>query len=577
MDKKYGFLETVASYRYMFQFLWKHKIRYAVGILLLSSCGLIETIFTGKLYQAITSFSVSGNTFSGSLLPLVSLALIMVTAVVLGNFLYTHSTAFGDLHLRQILIARLVRMPLSIWGTRQSADWFSVFGKDTDDAVESYKARTVELLSYTVQAVIGFLILAAGNPSLAICAAGIGLFYMGTGQLRRKRMRVCAAGQRQHGASISNQMQNMIEGSLTARFFDLDAVLMKKLSDSLQENYRCGCSGARILFFNAMLGQIGYMLAYTGTLLFGMWLVSRNVLSLNKMVSIWPIAVGVAYAIQKMGYFLTTYQITAAAIERVREIMELPSEDNCGTEELAKRDLEIEYRDVSFSYPNGKTVLSHVSFTIKQGERVAFVGESGSGKTTLMKLLFRFYEPDSGEILINNIPIKKLTLENLRGKFSYVPQTPHLLDDTIYNNIAIVKREASDYEVILSAEKSYSSEFIERMNLQYNTSVGENGSSLSGGQRQRIAIARALIKNSSAVIFDEVTSALDNESEQKINIALNNMDEHCTLLMITHKLTSARNCNRIIVLNNGEICEMGSHDDLISQKGFYANLWKKQR
>lgn len=398
---------------------------------------------------------------------------------------------------------------------------------------------------------------------------------MGTGLIRHKRMYKFTSEQRYHSATIANQMQNMIEGSLTARFYNLGSILKKKLLKATQQNYNSGRSCTHIVFFNAMLAQIGYMLAYTGPMIFGMILVTNGSLSLSQMVSIWPIAVGVAYAIQRIGYFFTVFQITASAIDRVCEVMDLPPEIESGTEILPEGNLKIEFKDVSFSYSDGKNVLSHISFSIKQGEHIAFVGESGSGKTTLMKLLLRFYEPTSGEILLNDLPITRFSLASVRSKFSYVPQSTHLLDDSIFNNIAIVKQDASMDEVVLSAHKAYSSEFIEKMDFQYNSVIGENGLTLSGGQQQRIAIARAFINNTNVVIFDEITSALDNESEKKINLAVKNMDHDCTLLMITHKLSSAHDCDRIVVLHKGCLCEIGSHEELILQNGFYAKLWNK--
>lgn len=175
MVKKDSFIKTISSYRYMFQFLKGHKISYIAGIIMLSCCGLIENIFTGKLYGAITSFSVSEQAIITSFVSVGILALVMVTLSILGNFLYTYSTANADKRLRKTLISKLLHMPMIIVGRRQGADCFSILGKDTDDAVESYKARTTDLFGYIVQAGGGFIILLNTSPSLALCALCIGL------------------------------------------------------------------------------------------------------------------------------------------------------------------------------------------------------------------------------------------------------------------------------------------------------------------------------------------------------------------------------------------------------------------
>lgn len=585
MEKKDGFSDTVSAYLYMFKFLKGSGVAYIFGVLLLSCCGLMESIFTGQLYQAITSLSGNGGEIASSLVTVAVLALAMSSMVILGNYLYSRSTAGGDMQLRKKLISCLVHMPLPVFSKRQSADWFSVLGKDSDDAVESYKLRTTELLSYGIQAVGGFIMLIAVSKPLAFCALSIGVVYMGIGMLKRKRMKKFTSEQRSHSVVISNQMQNLIEGALTSRFYNLSAILRSKLDSAVDKTYNSGKACAHIVFLNAMLSHIGYMLAYTGPMILGLFLVNTGTLELSQMVSVWPIAVGVAFSVQKIGFFFTTFQSTASAIERVRDTMQIESEVETGSEILPASDITIEFKDVSFAYntefssdknSSEKSVLSNVSFKINQGEHIAFVGESGSGKTTLMKLLLRFYQPTSGEILINGKPISMYTLSSVRSRFSYVPQTTHLLDDTVYNNIAIVKQDATIAEVEAAAIKSYSAEFIEQLESGYNTVLGENGSNLSGGQRQRISIARAFISNTNGIIFDEITSALDNESEQRINFAIDNMDNNKTLLMITHKLSSARDCDRIIAMKDGFVCEIGSHDDLLAQNGFYAELWNKQ-
>ena len=238
---------------------------------------------------------------------------------------------------------------------------------------------------------------------------------------------------------------------------------------------------------------------------------------------------------------------------------------------------EICFDNVSFSYDNEKPSLANINLTIKKGETIALVGSTGSGKTTMVNLLTRFYNPSSGQILINGQDIVSYELESYRSNFSYVDQNVRLFNDTISGNIAFGQKESMSIDLIRNAAKvSNSIEFIEKLDKTFDSDIGEDGVTLSGGQRQRLSIARAIAKDSPILILDEATSALDSATEKLVQSAINKMQQDRTTIIIAHRLTTIQNADRIIVLKNGEIIEQGTHSELIKTSGEYSKLNQQQ-
>lgn len=238
--------------------------------------------------------------------------------------------------------------------------------------------------------------------------------------------------------------------------------------------------------------------------------------------------------------------------------------------------LSVEFCGVSFAYDPQRPILNNIHFVIEPGQKVAIVGASGAGKSTIAKLLFRFYDPTSGEIKINGEDAKLYTLDSLRRQFGVVPQDTVLFNDTIYYNIAYGHPEATPEQVYQAAEAAHLKGFIERLPAGYETLVGERGLKVSGGEKQRIAIARVLLKNPALLLFDEATSALDTAAERVINEALDELSVKHTLLVIAHRLSTVMNADRILVLHEGAVVEQGTHSELLELGGQYSLLWQNQ-
>jgi subfamily B ATP-binding cassette protein MsbA len=267
----------------------------------------------------------------------------------------------------------------------------------------------------------------------------------------------------------------------------------------------------------------------------------------------------------------------SAAIARIEEVLKTPItvDDNVNGKQLQSFNNKIEFKNVRFSYDDA-VILDNINLVIEKGKTIALVGSSGAGKSTLADLVPRFHDVTGGEVLIDGVNIKDYSLYSVRSLMSIVTQEPILFNDTIANNIRLGKQTASDEEIMQAAKVANAHDFIMHKEVGYKTNIGDRGSKLSGGERQRLTIARALIKNPPILILDEATSSLDTESERLVQDAINNMMQNRTSIVIAHRLSTIRHADEIIVLQKGKIVERGTHDQLLSQNGFYKRLVEMQ-
>jgi ATP-binding cassette subfamily B protein len=250
--------------------------------------------------------------------------------------------------------------------------------------------------------------------------------------------------------------------------------------------------------------------------------------------------------------------------------------DKKNAENLDVQSGKIEFINVKFSFGN-RVILRGVNFIVNPGQKVAIVGPTGAGKSTISKLLFRFYDPSSGNIKIDNQCLKEVTQSSLRSNIGVVPQDTVMFNDTIKYNISYAKPESSIGEINKVAKLSSIDKCIEELELGYDTIVGERGLKLSGGEKQRVAIARALLKNPKIFIFDEATSALDTKTEKSIEKSLKKLSKNATTLVIAHRLSTVIDADKIIVLENGKIAEEGTHTQLLNKNGLYSEMWFRQQ
>jgi len=283
----------------------------------------------------------------------------------------------------------------------------------------------------------------------------------------------------------------------------------------------------------------------------------------------WPVAV--------VGWVTSIVQQAEASQKRINEFLEHEPEIRNNNERPTKIKGAIEFKDVTFTYDDTNiTAIKNVNFKIEQGKTLAILGNTGSGKSSIINLIARLYDTDFGEISIDGTNVEQLNLDNLRQSIGFVPQEAFLFSDTIKNNIKFGDEKASDSKIEQAAKDAYIHHNIVDFNEGYNTYVGERGVTLSGGQKQRISIARALIKEPQILIFDDCLSAVDTETEEIILSNLYKISKNKTTIIVSHRISSIKNADTIIVLEKGEIIQQGSHSELVNKSGYYKELYEQQ-
>ena len=283
----------------------------------------------------------------------------------------------------------------------------------------------------------------------------------------------------------------------------------------------------------------------------------------------WPVAV--------VGWVTSMVQQAEASQARINEFLnqvpEIQNYNKLRTEINGK----ITFKDVTFRYEDTNiTALKNINFNINSGETVAILGKTGSGKSTIIELISRLYDTTDGTILLDDIPIKEANLNDVRSQIGFVPQDPFLFSDTIGNNIKFGKEDATEAEIIEAAKNAVVHNNIVEFTNGYKTILGERGVTLSGGQKQRVSIARAIIKNPKILIFDDCLSAVDTETEEKILSNLEKVSKNKTTFIISHRVSSAKNADKIIILDAGKIAQQGTHNQLITEQGYYKDLYEQQ-
>ena len=379
----------------------------------------------------------------------------------------------------------------------------------------------------------------------------------------------------------NNASTKMIDSLLnfeTVKYFNNEKHEFSRLDESL-EKYEFAANKNRISLSLLNVSQtFVIMTGITTMLVLTVFGIKQNVITVGGFVVI------NAYMLQlyqPLNFLGTIYREIRQSLIDMENMFKLLNEKNSvidsGTRKLKNFDSEITFKNISFGYQPDRMIIKNLSFHLVKGKSLAIVGPTGAGKSTISKLLFRFYDPNSGEILINNENIKNFKQNSLRQSIGIVPQDTVLFNDTIYYNISYGNPEASHEEIIKAAKIAGIHDFIESIPNKYETIVGERGLKLSGGEKQRVAIARTVLKNPSIYFFDEATSALDSTTEKEIIENLDNISKGKTTLIIAHRLSTVSNADNIIVLDKGKIIEEGSHSTLLSTKGLYASMWNKQK
>jgi len=377
---------------------------------------------------------------------------------------------------------------------------------------------------------------------------------------------------------LNNTIFNNLLGISTIKSFVTEKLESKRVEE-LSTEYRLKNKHA-IMLSSAFVPivRMGVLSGFLGTMIIGSYLALDGIIAVGSYSVLVFLTQRFLWPFTTLGETVDLFERSMASTKRVLDLLDTSHKikDNEDAIELSNYNDDINFQNIAFFYQEDKPLFDNLNFTIKRNTLVGIVGQTGAGKTTIIKLILRFYDSISGTIKIGNQNIRNIKLKNLRESVGYVSQDIFMFDGTVIDNIAYPSRGNNIDKVINAAKQSQAHEFIEKLPDGYQSMIGERGQKLSAGQKQRIAIARALYKNPPILVFDEATSAVDNETELLLQKALNIISKDRTTIVIAHRLSTVRNANNIIVLGNNNIVESGSHDELISINGTYKKLWDIQ-
>ena len=578
-----------------FPYLKPYLFRIFLGFIIAIPLGLLDgvTAFALKPYldyvvgNKALEFSLFNHNYSISSL---QMAFILPVGVILfaafqgvlrylNGYLSTWTSQRITNDIKFDLFERLINMHPQFFDDNSSGIIISRYVNDPQTAsvgiIDQLKTITtsifgalgliaVMIYSSWILAIIGVLVLVAAFIPVALI---------------RKRIKDASNRNMVIGGNITTNINETYNGNKVMTAYGLQERQNKYFREQLWDAFKVNMS---LYKRSGWMSPIMYLIAsfgIAGVLGFGTYLINIGYMTAGGFASFVTSLLLLYKPVKTLGNTLTNIQNLFVALGRVFELFDLDSEiKNCeNPTEMKDLNSSIEFKNVVFEYVENVPVLNNISLKISKNETIALVGNSGGGKSTIVNLIPRFYDVKSGSIEIDNINIKNYSLESLRANISMVFQDNFLFSGTIKENIMMGNPNASNEELEKVIEYAHLQDVLNELPEGINTVLGERGVTLSGGQRQRVAIARAMLRNSPIVILDEATSALDNESEAIVQKAMDNLMQNKTVFIIAHRLSTIKNANRIAVINDGELVELGSHEELMQiQNGQYKALYEMQ-
>lgn len=397
------------------------------------------------------------------------------------------------------------------------------------------------------------------------------------GFLFQKKIEPLYSGVREKAGHLSSFLTNNFQGISTIKAYCAEKIELTKLQELSDQYAEANSKAIRWSASFSPLIRMAVLMGFLSTLIYGGMLVEQGILKVGIYSSMIFMIQRLLWPLTRLASTVDLYQRAMASARRIFELLDTAPTIKPGQASMPEQDnFAITYDQIKFQYNPGTPVIEDLTIKIENGQTIGLVGLTGSGKSTLIKLLLRLYDPQNGQILINQTPIKDLSFHSLRNLFSYVGQDNYLFDGSILENLKFANPEASVEQIHDAAKRAEIHDFISSLPNKYETLIGERGQKLSGGQRQRLSIARALLKDAPIFLFDEATSSVDNETEAAIQRSLDQITQKKTTIIIAHRLSTIVKADQIYVLDQGRIAQKGRHQELIETDGLYKGLWNVQ-
>jgi len=574
--------------RYINKFFYKYKYRLIIGII----CTIIARILSlvtprliGNSLNIVEQYIKNEVTdlqiVKGELLQ--NILLILAAVLLSGVFTFIMRQAiinmsrFIEFDLKNEIFEQYQKLSLNFYKKNRTGDLMNRISED----VGKVRMYVGPAIMYTINMVTLFIVVISYMIKIDLTLTlytilplpilSVSIYFLSREINKRSRIVL------EYLSKLTSVTQEYFSGMNVIKAYGIEKQTFKDFDTIADESKEKNIALYKLqaLFFPLMILLIGIsniLVIYVGGMRYINGLISFGVIAefiiyVNMLT--WPVAV--------VGWVTSIVQQAEASQKRINSFLEIQPEIQNFVNEASKIDGKIEFKNVTFTYDDtNTTALKNVSFTLEKNKTLAILGKTGSGKSTIANLISRLYDIKQGEILIDDKPIKSINLESLRNSIGFVPQEAFLFSDTIENNIKFGNKNAVKEIITTAAKKAHIHHNIEDFSKAYDTFVGERGVTLSGGQKQRISIARAIIKEPKILIFDDCLSAVDTETEEIILNNLNTISKDKTTIIITHRVSSAKNADLIIVLDEGKIIQQGTHDQLFNQPGFYQNIYNQQ-
>ena len=576
------------SLRYLDKYFVKYKWRLLLGVfitILSKILALQIPRIIGKSLNSVEQY-MKGTILDKSFVEeqlLWNILIIIGVAVLAGLLTFVMrqmiivTSRLIEFDLKNEIYEQYQKLSINFYKKNRTGDLMNRISEDVSKVRMYFGPAVMYSMNMIFLFIVGFTQMVKIDPELTMYTLipfpilSISIFYIS--KIINKRSTVV----QEYLSKLTTYSQEFFSGINVVKSYGIEPMVIAgfdELADKSKEK-NISLYKVQALFFPLMILLIGISnltVIYIGGKQYingeiPIGVIAEFILYVNMLT--WPVAV--------VGWVTSMVQQADASQKRINEFLQEEPEIQNNSTKTFNCEGNIEFKNVSITYDDTRIeALKNISFSVKKGETVAFLGKTGAGKSSIVNLVSRLYDVNSGLITIDAIPIKEINLTDLRKAIGFVPQDPFLFSDSISNNIKFGYNKATTQEIINAAKKAVVHQNIVDFKDDYNTILGERGVTLSGGQKQRVSIARAIIKNPQILIFDDCLSAVDTETEERILTNLEDLSKNKTTFIISHRVSSAKNADKIIILDGGEIIQQGSHNQLINQKGYYKELYEQQ-